>query len=302
MGKSAKEQIEHLEARLAFAENRMRDLTSRLSDLAPQAFVQGFSGMAKKIVDELIDPDPDRSLTISADIPCAVVRTGLFRGPIRPIDRWREIVSNFSAMPRAFQEKIREQELNPNQLPDWKKIQQIFRYSGFEAIPVYRAVGNLLFQYFISQSKFPVCTEWMMRYSEGPRLTIGDTFHEIGHGFALMQPDYRSYSLEFARGFLKADLVPFGEKVFFPYVRALENSFILDGSQNVVPIGPVSYVLDNLKVENQKLVPRRPIENTSSLAHRPYNSYGDWVADCCALLQSCRAAELGPNKPRNATV
>ena len=298
--------FEEIEERLAIAENLLRDFVSRISDVVPILIsANTLSGESphpllaqclSEVINHITAKDPDKNLTLSAQVPCAIFKRGFATGPITPLQRWLEIGRSLRLLPESIQVVGHEIGLGSKKLPSWHQIENLFSKAGFQAIPVVRAVGSTLFQYLISKRKFPVCTDWMMRYKRAPPFTIGDTFHEIGHGLAFAQDDYRKFSVRFAKSYMRTKCSEFNNLSFSQYLRCFENSFVVESKNKITPVGPVSIILDSLKYSRGRLHPRNfELKNIWNIkqSHLPYPSYSNWVEDAHRLVNLAQSHEIG---------
>jgi hypothetical protein len=228
--------------------------------------------------DLLLDSDPEKSLALSARSPNPVYESGIFEGPIDPLKKWCQIgraMPLWSAETRALGRLLN---LGKSKLPTWKQILAFYERLGLEALPVTGFVPEPLYTHLIAHGRIPVCTKWALRHRTLPYYVVPvDTIHDLSHGLALCQDDYRSMLTDFSVAALATGSYLLSEKYYRCSIRLFERSCAFKRNGSLEPIGSGTFALDTVKLEKGKLMLKsEDLRVLKATDNTPFDSREKW--------------------------
>lgn len=248
----------------------------------------------EKIAETISDLKPAQSLAGSARFPFAYWQNPFDHRTLSPQAKWKQIRAASHAWPAEIQSRTKLL-LRRAELPDWKTIQRYLRSRGFSAFPAAARVDDPTYSFLIHTGRFPICTRWALHYQNAPHFALMlDTFHDLGHAFAIGRADYR----DLFRGFSAAVLSSRRSAVLSPkfgkiYKRHFEYAYAVNEDGSAEPIGSVPFVSPTLRLEQGRL---RPVAsgNPFRLVEevRPFHSVDEWKKSTSDFIRKIRRGVL----------
>lgn len=281
-----------------------REITLRISTAFTSWVIQSEkSGLAprtqraflKKIISAISDPNPELSLSTTANDPFPYFGRQKMGPMVSPLEKWNRVAEGSLFWPSHVRAKAKPLGLESGKLPTWKQVERYFDSLGLKAVPVLDYVGGPLYSFLISQNYTPICTSYVMRYKRAPYFYIpADALHDISHGFSHSSSDYRRLFSAFAKASLKQPAFMSSPQFEQAYYRYFEYSYVYTDDGKVEPIGPTSYSFENIVFDQQGLKPA--LKDLSRIRlqkkeFRPFRSRQAWADEASRFIRMLEAKD-----------